>query len=333
MNKDKNLNRLEWIDSAKGIGIILVVYGHVYRGLRNAGIFESETFNLIDSVIYTFHMPLFFVLSGLFYFSSTTNNSTKQIFLKKIDYIVYPYLIWSVVQILVKSLMSLHTNNEASLSDIGAILIEPKAQFWFLYVLFFSFLITFLFNSIFKEKGRYLNVLFAIILYFSSTNFDDGNILKLFSENYVFFTLGVCLYSLTSLNNTSFGFVFVLLASLSISQWFLHCYLGDDYTQKSLITLVCAVFGVFAVFAICLKLLNYTNYFSLIGSYSMEIYILHILCASGIRIVLDKFFSVENIFVHFSIGMIVGIFIPLLIGVTVRRLKITYIFNSGLAKS
>ena len=45
--------RLEWIDVARGIGIIAVVVGHVWtRGpLRDA--------------VYSFHMPLFFLLSGI----------------------------------------------------------------------------------------------------------------------------------------------------------------------------------------------------------------------------------------------------------------------------
>ncbi|WP_340264204.1 acyltransferase family protein [Sphingobium mellinum] len=45
--------RLDWIDVARGIGIIAVVIGHVWtRGpLRDA--------------VYSFHMPLFFLLSGL----------------------------------------------------------------------------------------------------------------------------------------------------------------------------------------------------------------------------------------------------------------------------
>ncbi|AEG48901.1 acyltransferase 3 [Sphingobium chlorophenolicum L-1] len=45
--------RLEWIDVARGIGIVAVVVGHVWTrgGLRDA--------------MYSFHMPLFFLLSGI----------------------------------------------------------------------------------------------------------------------------------------------------------------------------------------------------------------------------------------------------------------------------
>lgn len=54
-----------WVDYAKAIGIVLVVYGHVVRGLLNAGILQDAEFHgLVDSVIYSFHMPLFFFLSG-----------------------------------------------------------------------------------------------------------------------------------------------------------------------------------------------------------------------------------------------------------------------------
>ncbi|MBC7755034.1 MAG: acyltransferase family protein [Bdellovibrio sp.] len=64
-----NLRTL-WVDYAKALGIMLVVYGHVTRGLYNAQIPMNENlFKLIDSIIYSFHMPLFFFLSGLFFYT------------------------------------------------------------------------------------------------------------------------------------------------------------------------------------------------------------------------------------------------------------------------
>jgi uncharacterized membrane protein YcfT len=72
-----------WVDYAKAIGIILVVYGHVAHGLFKAGIWEGDTFyHLVDSVIYTFHMPLFFSLSGLF-FKTTLLKEGKGLFILK----------------------------------------------------------------------------------------------------------------------------------------------------------------------------------------------------------------------------------------------------------
>jgi len=52
-------DRIQWIDIAKGIGIICVVIGHYYS--TNPFIFSLRQY------IYWFHMPLFFILSGLLY--------------------------------------------------------------------------------------------------------------------------------------------------------------------------------------------------------------------------------------------------------------------------
>jgi acyltransferase len=49
-------NRINWIDWSKSICIFLVVLGHTHLK-------ESQSY--IIQYIYTFHMPLFFMLSGL----------------------------------------------------------------------------------------------------------------------------------------------------------------------------------------------------------------------------------------------------------------------------
>lgn len=54
MNIDSN-NRIAWVDIAKGIGIVLVLIGHI-----------SQNKNL-HYFIYSFHMPLFFIISGYLY--------------------------------------------------------------------------------------------------------------------------------------------------------------------------------------------------------------------------------------------------------------------------
>lgn len=51
--------RIEWIDCAKGITIILVILGHVFR----TGTYGS----LLRGMIFSFHMPLFFILSSITY--------------------------------------------------------------------------------------------------------------------------------------------------------------------------------------------------------------------------------------------------------------------------
>ncbi len=50
--------RIAWLDVAKGLGILLVVLGHNHI---------KDDFPLVYQTIYSFHMPFFFLVSGMFF--------------------------------------------------------------------------------------------------------------------------------------------------------------------------------------------------------------------------------------------------------------------------
>lgn len=83
-----SLKRENWIDWAKTIGIILVVLGHF--PLKNYAI----------DFIYTFHMPLFFIVSG-YLFTPSLDNSYKQHVLKDAKRLLIPYLFFGVLSVLI----------------------------------------------------------------------------------------------------------------------------------------------------------------------------------------------------------------------------------------
>ncbi len=76
-----------WMDWAKLIGIFLVVYGHLLQKTGNWKFFQLHE---LWNIIYLFHMPLFFILSGYMYKSS---HSVKKIFIT----LVVPYLIYQIL--------------------------------------------------------------------------------------------------------------------------------------------------------------------------------------------------------------------------------------------
>lgn len=76
------MKRIEWVDIARGIGIILVILGHI--GIGKVGKF-----------IYSFHIPLFFFLSGFCF--SGNNIDIKSFFKKKIKKLIIPYVFLGIV--------------------------------------------------------------------------------------------------------------------------------------------------------------------------------------------------------------------------------------------
>ena len=74
--------RIEWIDVAKGLGIILVIIGHC-----------AMLGGTLHNWIFSFHMPLFFILSGMFVYKEKIIVYVK----KKFKTLIIPYIVFSVI--------------------------------------------------------------------------------------------------------------------------------------------------------------------------------------------------------------------------------------------
>ena len=81
--------RIEWIDTAKGIGIILVIIGHIIP-------FN----NPVCKLIFSFHMPLFFFLSGITY-NEKRYTSFKLLLKNKARTLIVPFIITALITIAV----------------------------------------------------------------------------------------------------------------------------------------------------------------------------------------------------------------------------------------
>jgi fucose 4-O-acetylase-like acetyltransferase len=125
--------RVVWVDVAKGIGIILVVYGHALRGFWGTKQWPAWTIAQ-DSLIYAFHMPLFFLVGGLFLWQSI-DRGRAQFIRTRWWAIVYPYLLWSFVCGAIEVAASRFANTPMSFRDLLFIPLVPIEQFWFLYAL------------------------------------------------------------------------------------------------------------------------------------------------------------------------------------------------------
>lgn len=112
--------RIEHIDIARGIAIILVVLGHCCQSVDT----------VLNRVILSFHMPLFFFLSGVFAKSETAKTLLGGAFLKAKKLLI-PQVTLSFTIILLKG--SIWLAEGKSLSDFNFL---ACFGFWFLPVLF-----------------------------------------------------------------------------------------------------------------------------------------------------------------------------------------------------
>ena len=85
--------RIEYVDAAKAIAIILVIFAHCHYMIE---------FPRLGNLIYSFHMPLFFIVSGFFLKEMTT----KKAICKYSSAYLWPYLVLVISSILLETAIS-----------------------------------------------------------------------------------------------------------------------------------------------------------------------------------------------------------------------------------
>lgn len=174
---DTGIRRLGHIDAAKALGIYLVILAH------------THLFEPIQNWIYTFHMPLFFFISG-YLFSYERNTSAAPFIRKRFRQLIIPY---AAINLITWLAWALAGRNFGSSADQGIPLLAPlkaallgygaemvhDVPLWFLLCLFIIETIHYL---LFRRKGfRWSIVLIFVFLIAGYVNYALNPVLLPFS--------------------------------------------------------------------------------------------------------------------------------------------------------
>ena len=173
------------IDYLKGIGIILVILGHSFSFTR-FDLLDKEKYFIyyyIFNFIYSFHMPLFFIVAG---FLSNKKYKIKPFYISKIKRLLVPYVFINIVDYIPRHLFSDFVNNSSN-SLIRVIFYSGVAT-WFVYTLFMIFLIFPILDKFIFRKDKYHLFLYFLLVI---------NMLDLETFNVNIFTLNRIVFYLT----------------------------------------------------------------------------------------------------------------------------------------
>lgn len=316
---EQNQSRDSSYDVARGLCICLVVFGHAERGLSGSG--APPYFSLLgfaDYAIYTFHMPFFFFVSGLF-FSSGKNRNSMEFLTKLGKNIAYPYLFWSLLHgslMVVMGRLGL-TNTTIDFTRVLEILWSPISPFWFLYALFFCQLASYGLKQVPAIIRLAFTFVAFVLLYLTS-----HPVLSDIGYGLLYFTLGIVAkqYGFQERQYGVRSFL-VIFAAFAISTYF-----SWQAGIPERLPIISAILGIVMIVILSRTLAERENaiasIFKTLGKLSVGIYVMHILAIGFARAVAIKLFHLTDIASLLAITTIIGIFLPTFIQMAAIRLGI-----------
>jgi fucose 4-O-acetylase-like acetyltransferase len=320
--------RIAWLDAARGIGIILVVTFHAVGGMLQAGLLSRDgIFGDAFYIVYTFHMPLFFYLSGLL-LKDRLQKSPKLLVTSSVKRLLYPYFLWGYIQVLVIFSLGKFVNTPISLGwlDLISPLWSPPSQFWFLYVLFFLQLIAVVSLTLWND---FVLLGMAVLFRIAVSIFVFPDVLASIGLFDIFFVAGV--FTGPRMKNWANairfpGMVSILLFALTI---FLAAEnLRSGVWYWSAYTLPAGILGTLAVLTLsAVPQVGSNPLLGLLGRRALTIFLAHVLCVAGTRIVLVKLLHIEAIAIVLPLAVLAGLIVPVLFYNLCAKWKLRGIFG------
>lgn len=327
--------RFLWLDYAKGIAILLVLYRHVFEGIKRAGI-QVQQYSFLEHAniaLFSFRMPLFFIISGIFIAKSLQKRGLQRFIETKAKTILYPYFLWGALQITLQILLSGYVNADRSVRDYTYLFYLPRMleQFWYLYALFNVTVIYAVLKVKLKLQPNVQAAIGLVLFYLSAVATQQkldlgfaGDIL----HYYIFFAVGDMLGA--SLNKPeaehtygSLKWFVILLPLFVIAQYYFLTtnlsyakmkYMYVEFYQPVLF-LVIALTGCFFMINVSfwLQKADRLVWLRKIGFYSLYIYVAHVLASSATRLMLTKALGINHVLILLPAGIFMGCLLPVLL--------------------
>lgn len=341
--------RQTWIDYARGIAIILVLYRHVFEGIKNAGISVEDYLPIehANILFFSFRMPLFFIVSGVFVMGSLKKRGFSDFVISKIKVILYPYFLWGTLQITLQLILSNYVNADRTLESYTYLFYMPRAvdQFWYLYALFNVTIIYVLVYKTVKLKPIH-NIFIGCILFYLSIMAYQAKInigfLGDILHYYVFFAIGDTLSNfIRSKDNIKYFesgklLLLALIPFIATQYYFLNenllyskmNYEFVEYYQPVIFLLIaltgCSFVILLSFFFQKVKAIPWLH---ILGRHSLYIYVAHVMVLASVRIILTRVFGIYNVPILLLSGIFMGLIVPVFLYKLAVKFNFSWIFT------
>lgn len=350
--------RLNWIDYARGIAIILVAYRHVFEGAKQSGI-NVDDYKMLEYAnifFYSFRMPLFFIVSGIFISLSIEKSGIKKYIGTRARTILYPYFVWGALQLLLQMVFAKYANGQPDPMSFLHMFYLPRelAQFWYLYALF-SVSMLYLLSKFILKIPPIVNLLIGIGLFYLSALLYQDALPKSFIADalhhsflfdlchyYIFFVIGdmagkfLLSERFKEMASDGKNTLILLVLFLGVQTYFLWAnltneaakYMYVEFYQPFVFIMIALVGCSFMMFLTCwMDKRKIMPWLTVLGKYSLYIYVAHVIVFAAVRTLITKAFGITDALVIISTGMLFGIVVPVYMYRLADKFNMRWIFT------
>ncbi len=327
--------RIDWVDYAKGICIVLVVMMHSTLGVEKAAGSISWLHGFIDWAR-PFRMPDFFMISGLF-LASRINQPWREYLDSKVVHFLYFYVLWLFVQTVFKACLICGFDGAVEASKVFLTgFVEPFGTLWFIYLLPIFFVLV---KALRKVPPPI--VFFGGVLLLTARIDTGWLLIDEFSSRFVFFYVGYWLsqYIFDFAAEIDAKPIYLIVTGLIFWGLANYAMVHSGLSVLPGLNLLLGLVGACAVVStgVLLSKFKITESLRYLGQNSIIIYLAFFLFMATSRTVLLKVLPSADLGLVSLAVTVAGVIGPVVLFWLTRATKLSFLFNrpawAKLAKS
>jgi uncharacterized membrane protein YcfT len=320
--------RVDWVDYAKGICIVMVVMMHSVLGVEAAA-GERGFMHVLVAFAKPFRMPDFFLISGLF-LPLVIGRDWRTYLDRKVVHFAYFYLLWVTIQFGFKAPSFAA---DTSWSHVGLLylqsFIEPFGTLWFIYLLPVFFVVTKLTRNV--PPLAIWAVAAALEMAHVATTW---TVIDEFCARFIYFYSGYLFAdAVFALSDRARARPVLALAGLAAWAIVNGGLVALGYSEWPLVSLMLGLAGAGAIVTIgtLLARMRWLNFLCFCGEHSIVIYLAFFLPMASTRTLLLKTGLIHDIGTVSLIVTIVGVVGALLIWRVALKVGANFLFERAAA--
>jgi uncharacterized membrane protein YcfT len=297
-------DRIDWVDYAKGICIVMVVMMHSVLGVEAAA-GQTGFMHVLVAFAKPFRMPDFFLISGLF-LSVVIDRDWRTYLDRKVVHFAYFYLLWVTIQFGFKAPSFAA---ESSWAHVGYLylesFIEPFGTLWFIYLLPVFFVVT-------KASRKMPPLLiWTVAALLESAHIATGwTVIDEFAARFVYFYSGYwCAAHVFALSDRARAHPALALAALGFWALINGGLVTSGFSEWPLISLALGLAGACAIVSLgtLLARMHWLNFLRYCGEHSIVIYLAFFLPMAATRTLLLRTGLIHDVGTISLVVTVVGV--------------------------